>query len=140
MFRHVGIVVNDIEKQLYFYKDLLDLDILYHEIESGYFLNKILKTNKSVIDIYKLGKNNRTIVELLKYQNKDTKVKNNKSLSINGISHFAVTVSDLDFLYKKLLNEKIEFLSKPEINESKTHKVCFCRDYENNFIELVEEL
>jgi catechol 2,3-dioxygenase-like lactoylglutathione lyase family enzyme len=138
MFRHVGIVVNDIEKQLYFYKYLLGLDILYHEIESGYFLNKILKTNKSVIDIYKLGKNNRTIVELLKYQNKDTKVKK-KSLSINGISHFAITVSDIDFLYKNLSNE-IEFLSKPEINESKTHKVCFCKDFENNFIELVEEL
>jgi catechol 2,3-dioxygenase-like lactoylglutathione lyase family enzyme len=139
MFRHVGIVVNDIERQLYFYKDLLGLNILYHEIENGDFLNKILKADKSVIDIYKLGKDNKTIVELLKYQNKDSKVKK-KILSINGISHFAITVSDLDFLYKKLLNEKIEFLSKPEINESKTHKVCFCRDYENNFIELVEEL
>ena len=49
MFRHVGIVVNDIEKQLYFYKDLLGLDILYHEIESGYFLNKILKTNPELV-------------------------------------------------------------------------------------------
>ena len=42
MFRHIGIVVNNIEKMLFFYSEILELEIISDEIESGKFLNKIL--------------------------------------------------------------------------------------------------
>ncbi len=139
MFRHVGIVVKDLNKQLFFYKDLLGLDILYNQIESGYFLEKILNIDNVKIDIYKLGLQNKTIVELLHYEViEDSDLY--KKINSNGITHFAITVDSLEKTYDILKQRGVSFLSEPVINQSCTHKVCFCMDFENNFIELVEEL
>jgi catechol 2,3-dioxygenase-like lactoylglutathione lyase family enzyme len=139
MFRHVGIVVNDIEKQLVFYRDLLGLEILYHEIESGEFLETILDLPEVKIDIYKLGYQGTTIVELLYYIDSISESHYEK-INGNGITHFAITISDLDSVYDNLTINGINFLSKPQVNSQKTHKVCFCKDFENNLIELVQEL
>jgi len=139
MFRHVGIVVKDLDKQLFFYKDLLGLDIMYNQIESGSFLEKILNIDNVEIDIYKLGLQNKTLVELLHYEIiEDTGLV--KKINSNGITHFAITVDSLTKTYDILKKGGVSFLSEPVINQSGTHKVCFCKDFENNFIELVEEL
>ena len=45
MFRHVGIVVNDLDKMIWFYQDLIGLEIIYDKIEEGRFLNHILNSN-----------------------------------------------------------------------------------------------
>jgi len=137
MFRHVGIVVNDVDRQLYFYNKLLGLEIIYSKVESGIFLDEILNNEKLNLPIYKLGKNNVTIVELL-YWGKQRKYE--KKISRNGITHFALTIEDVESIYLKLKKEGVKFLSKPYINLENTHKVCFCQDFEGNYIELVEEL
>jgi catechol-2,3-dioxygenase len=139
MFRHIGIVVCDIEKQLLFYNKLLGLEIMSHEQECGIFLNTILGINDVNIDIYKLGSDGETIVELLLYKDFDSNIKE-KKINQNGLTHFAITVKDLENLYKHLKDNNVSLLSSPCTNEKKTHKVCFCRDFENNLIELVEEL
>ena len=92
------------------------------------------------IDIYKLGSNGKTVVELLHFLDKNKNKSDYKSIDSFGITHFAITVSDIDNLYKNLLLNGVKFISDPQINEKKTHKVCFCEDFESNFIELVEEL
>jgi catechol 2,3-dioxygenase-like lactoylglutathione lyase family enzyme len=137
MFRHIGIVVEDLEKQLFFYKDLLGLEIYYNELEKGEFLNKILKTENTQIKIIKLGKFNKTIVELLKF--KDYFLPNEKrSIKSFGYTHFAITVDNLNKLYLSLKENNVEFLSSPLLNNSGEYLVCFCKDYEGNFIELVQ--
>jgi len=138
MFRHVGIVVKDLEKQLKFYKDLLGLEIYYSQIESGPFLENLIGYTKIKPLIYKLGKNNNTIVELLYFDNYESV--HNKKLINNGITHFALTVENVDDLYIKLKNEDIHFISEPSISDDKKHKVCFCQDYDLNYIELVEKI
>lgn len=141
MFRHVGLVVVDLERQLSFYRDLLGLEIVYHEVESGSFLEKILSLSGVSIEIYKLGRGGQTVVELLKY-NYPEEEPNEREIVFNkpGLNHFALTVSDVDSLYEKLSGVGVRFISEPTVNEMSTHKVCFCRDYESNLIEIVEEL
>jgi catechol 2,3-dioxygenase-like lactoylglutathione lyase family enzyme len=139
MFRHVGIVVKDLDKQLFFYRDLLGLEVLYDELESGFFLDKILNTKGVKIKIYKLGSEGKTLVELLHYENSENTI-SEKKINSNGITHFAITLDNLDKYYEFLKKEGVTFLSEPVTNEKSTHKVCFCTDFENNFIELVEEL
>lgn len=136
MFRHIGLVVNDLEKQLKFYKDLLQLEIYYNETEKGHYLETLLGFKDAKANIYKLGKDKKTIVELLHFS-KDSLVSERK-INECGFTHFAITISNLDQLYDKMKNENIEFVSPPIITEDNKHKVCFCKDYENNFLELVE--
>ncbi len=135
MFRHVGIVVKDLKKQLDFYQEKFDFEIYYHKIESGEFLEHILggKEMKGVeIEIIKLGKNNNIIIELLDFKTQFEKF-NNKIFDL-GYTHFAITVENIDKLVKNI----DDILSEPRINPEGTFKVCFCKDPEGNFIELVE--
>lgn len=138
MFRHIGIVVSDLEKMLFFYKNILELDTISDELEYGVFLNKIIGGENLNARIVKLGKNKQTIVELLYFNQKENT--NSKKLTETGLTHFALTIKDLDSLYLNLLENKIKVISEPQISVNKKFKVCFCLDYENNFIELVEIL
>lgn len=137
MFRHVGIVVHNLEQQLKFYKDLLGLEIYYNKIEQGLYLEKLLGFKDASANIYKLGKNNKVIVELLHFNNKLFNIKN---INERGITHFALTVENLDFIYENMIQQNVAFISEPIVTEDNKHKVCFCKDYEDNFIELVEVL
>lgn len=134
--RHTGIVCKDLNVLLNFYHKILNLDILYHEIEKDDFFREI--TGKKSAEIYKLGKENIIFLELLSFD--DTESSPNKFINNTGITHICLNVSDLNKLYLDLSSKKIIFISKPLVNNSKTAKVCFCYDPEGNLLEFVESL
>jgi len=136
MFRHVGIVVQNMKIMSQFYCDVFNLNILYDEIEEGEFLNTIIGENKAQAHILKLGKDNTNFLELLDYNiSKKSKA---KKIIEHGITHFALTVQNIDVIYNKLLNQNIPIINPPKETKDKTVKVCFCLDPENNLIELVQ--
>lgn len=137
MFRHVGIVVNDLDKMKWFYQDVIGLEILYDKIEDGRFLNHILNSNNKSPRIIKLGQDNKTIVELLYFA--DCKI-NKKNLFDNGYTHFALTIEDGNSLYDKFIKNDLSVINTPIISDEKTVKVFFGMDPENNIIEFVELL
>jgi len=137
MFRHIGIVVNDLDKMVWFYRDLIGLEILYDKIEEGRFLNHILNTNNKSPRIIKLGCDNKTIVELLYFG--DCEI-NEKNLFNNGYTHFALTIEDGNSLYNKFIENGLSVINTPSISDEETVKVFFGKDPENNIIEFVELL
>lgn len=134
--RHTGIVVVDLRKQLEFYRDLLGLEVYYSHVEKGAFLNKILGEAGHRPLIYKLGSGGKNIVELLYFS--DAKRTKSKKLINTGLTHFALTVKKLDELYLLLISKGIKFTHAPEISPDGRHKVSFCRDFDGNYVELVE--
>jgi catechol-2,3-dioxygenase len=128
MFRHVGIVVNDLNKMLWFYQDIIGLEILYDKI-----VNSVNKSPR----IIKLGWENKIIVELLYFGN--CKI-NKKSLFENGYTHFALTIDNVKTLYDKFIDNNLPIINTPTISDEKTVKVFFGSDPENNIIEFVELL
>lgn len=137
MFRHVGIVVNDIDKMLWFYQNILNLEIMYDKIESGVFLNHILNSNDLSPRIIKLGKENNTIVELLYFGRTENKF---QSLFENGYTHFAITVKNCEELYNQIISSNLHVINTPMISDENKVKVFFAKDPENNIIEFVELL
>lgn len=134
--RHTGIVCKNIDVLLNFYHNLLNLDILYHEVENDQFFQKL--TGKKSADIYKLGKENNIFLELLFFE--ETVEQPTKTINDTGITHICLNVLNLDELYFELSNKKINFINEPIVNKSKTAKVCFCYDPEGNLLEFVESL
>ena len=57
-----------------------------------------------------------------------------------GISHIAISVSDIEKVFEVLTLAGAKFLSQPLLSENKKVKVCFCKDVEDNFLEIIEEL
>lgn len=138
MFRHVGIVVNNMQKMKDFYCNVFDLEVLYDEVEQGPFLSHILGC-ESKAHIIKLGKNGKIFLELLDFVGSEFGYY--KGLKDEGITHFAVTVDDADSVYRKAHeNKSYHILNAPRISESGAVKVFFCADPEFNHIEIVQEL
>ena len=138
--RHVGLVVSNIEKALLFYRDLLGLKIQGTSSEKGDFIKSITSIDNVQLNTVKLSADdNSTRIELIEFLSQKPS-KNTTTLSTNGFTHVALTVSDLDELYKKLRKNNITFTSEPKISPNGKLKITFCRDFEGNFLELTEEL
>ena len=140
--RHTGIVVKNLGKSLNFYKNLLGFKIKKRMIESGKATDKLSRLNKTRIETVKMitGKND-DMIELLYFHSHKRKSFDDKyNISRIGISHFAVTVKNLDKLYKKLKRNKIKFVCEPIYSNDGNVKLTFCRAPEGTLIEMVQEL
>lgn len=137
--RHCGIVVSDLKKMVRFYK-LLGFSEVSNDDICGNFIDELIKINKINVKIIKLkSSNNDSIIELLKYKN----LRNSKSKSElyeQGISHLAITVDNIDKTFEILKLHGAEFLTSPLLSPYGNVKVCFCKDIEGNWLEIVEEI
>jgi len=136
-FRHVGIVTTNLKKSLQFYEDILGLKKIKIINENQKLMNKILGLKKCNLKTVKLGLNRKIFLELLYFKNFNQKRKYIKIFS-PGLTHFSITVKNLDKLYYDLKTKKIKFISEPSLSNNNKVKLAFCKSPENIFIELVE--
>jgi lactoylglutathione lyase len=137
--RHTGIVVNDIDKSLYFYRDLLGFEIKKNKVESGEYIDIFLGLKNATVQTVKMSLNDKGMIELLHYKTHKEEPRETKINQI-GCTHIAVTVKDLDDVYSRFTKEGIEFINSPHLSADGLAKVAFCRDPDGFFIELVEEM
>ena len=137
--RHFGIVVKNLDESLSFYKDMLEFEIFKEMDESGIEISTFLGIDNVKVRTIKMKDKLGQIIELLYYD--DASIEQNV-IKINqiGPTHIALSVQDLDSIYKKFLKNNIKFISSPQITSDKFAKVAFCIAPEGTFIELVEEL
>lgn len=139
-FRHVGIVVKDLEKTLHFYRDVLGLAVSKEMDEEGSFVDTILGLTKVKVKTIKMLLPQGGGIELLHYRSPVMPESSSCQIHERGITHFALTVKDLDSQYKRLSQEGVEFIAPPATSPNGYAKVAFCKDPEGNYIELVEVL
>ena len=135
--RHTGIVVDDLKKSLWFYKEKMGFKVFKHMDESGHFIDKILGIRNIMVTTVKMILGNGQMIELLDFSSHK---KNILQRSINDIgpTHLAFTVDNLDRIYSDFTNDGIEFISTPEISQDGSVRVAFCKAPEGTYIELVE--
>ena len=143
-FRHSGIVVDNMNQSLSFYRDLLGYTIVNDADERGEFISAILGLNDVIVRTVKMkpNVNSNSLIELLEFKSHRGDVKSEREYNLFriGPTHVALTIEDLSELYIKMLNTNIEFISKPKISPDGYAKVVFCKAPEGTFIELVEVL
>ncbi len=137
--RHAGIVTDDIEPLLCFYRDLLGFKVKAHDEEGGPFLDAVLGLQGALVTTVKLAAPDGSILELLHYKS-HPRSKAKRVINDIGVSHVAYTVDDVDRDYECLKKEGIEFYSLPQTNPEGTARVVFCEDPKGNILELVQVL
>jgi catechol 2,3-dioxygenase-like lactoylglutathione lyase family enzyme len=137
--RHMGIVVDDLKKSLWFYKEKMGFKVFKHMDESGHFIDKILGIRNIMVTTVKMTLGNGQMIELLNFSSHK---KNILQRSINdvGPTHLAFTVDNIDKFYDDFLHDGVEFISTPKVSEDGSVKVVFCKAPEGTYIELVELL
>lgn len=132
-FRHVCIIIEDIEKSLNFYINLLGFIVTKQQVLEGNYPSTLLGMRDVKLTYIKLQLiGNDTKLELYYFH----KPKYIKHISTN---HFALTVDNLVEEYNKLMLAGVLFLSPPQKAPDSNCMVCFCCDPDMNMIELVED-
>tara|TARA_A100001035_G_C27764844_1_gene493095 strand:+ start:558 stop:986 length:429 start_codon:yes stop_codon:yes gene_type:complete len=135
--RHVGLIVNSIEKSLNLYDSIFGFKPKVDQVESGEFYEHLTGIKNGVARTCKCYAENGSCIELIEYVSHDPKNRY-KGLLSSGFNHIALNVPNLEDVEKKLKNLGINFINPPKFNDTKTAKVAFCEDFEGNLIELVQ--
>jgi catechol 2,3-dioxygenase-like lactoylglutathione lyase family enzyme len=136
--RHIGIVTQNIESSLAFYCDLLGGFVSRKMEESGSFISMVLGRKSVEVTTIKLNlPEGEAQIELLSFLNPRSQGEA-VDLFSNGLTHFALTVNSLDNLHKKMIQRNVPFITEPQLSKDGFAKVCFCRDPNGVYIELVE--
>ena len=134
--RHTGIPVRDLDESLHFYTNL-GFKVVGDESESGKFIDDILGFAECKVRTVKMVCSTGGMVELLYYDNPKS-IFSARRINAIGCGHLAVTVDDVESLYKDLTTRGIKFIGSPASNGKV--KVVFCLDPNGFYLELVEEL
>lgn len=138
--RHTGIYVNDLELMKAFYCEHFDMEAVLHAVEEGAYIDTLLGLNGLRIEIYKLVDSKGGMIELLKCNQSKDAGKKKEMIWETGKMHIALTVNDVERKYRELSQLGTPFLSAPCMAPDGKARVCFCRDPEGNYLELVEEV
>jgi len=137
--RHTGIVTDDLECSLRFYRDLLGFEVTVRNDESGDSLDNMLDLNAVAVTTVKMRTADGQTLELLRFQS-HAKQRLPREICDIGISHVALTTDDLGADYARLLAAGVRFNAPPQLAADGRAKVTFCQAPEGTYIELVEVL
>jgi catechol 2,3-dioxygenase-like lactoylglutathione lyase family enzyme len=135
--RHAGIVTDDLESSLKFYRDLLGFKEVRRMEESNPFIEAVLGIKGVYVTTIKMSDPGGGQIELLHYKS-HLKKRGEREINDIGISHVALTVDDVNQLYEDLKDSGVPFISGPRLSDDGGATVAFCRAPEGTFIELVE--
>ena len=123
-FNHSGFVVKDIEKQIRFYVDVLDLQVI-RTFSSDHQSSQHTGLSNAYRELVFLGKPGKDHMP-------NTHI---------GAAHICFNVENLKEFYEKLCLKGMVFLTEP-ITRKDDHgnsiSICYGRDPEGNWIEFIE--
>ena len=139
--RHIGLVVKNLNLSLDFWCKTLNFKIISDQIEFGINLSKILNIKNVKVRTIKIRDHQKNLLELLYFINpKNKKKKLNLKTNSYGFTHMAVSVKNIDKIYKQLKRKRIKFNSPPQLSENKKVKFTNCKTPEDVFLEIVQPL
>ena len=136
--RHVGIVVKDLAKTTDFWINLIGFKLHIDAKEISPYIDELLGIANPELRTVKLIDENGFIIELLEFVNYPAKDNWEGSLATTGLTHIALTVSDLESLTTKLKENNYKFISEIKKSPNGAVKVVFLRGPEGLMLELVE--
>lgn len=142
--RHAGFVVRNLERSKQFYCGLLGLTIYREEVETGDYIDSLVGIKNVKLAWVKLNLPQGGLLELLEYKSHPDAAVSQKPESAPsnrlGSGHVALTVSNLDELYKTLTAQGYVCNSPPLPGPTGKTKILYAHDPDGIILELVEDL
>lgn len=138
--RHVGLVVNDLDKALKLWCEVLGFKIQRKLLESGEHIDLMIGLKEVKVTTVKLKAKDGCMLELLKFHSHPIKEKwQGKPYSV-GFTHIALTVDNIDNTCKRLKDVGVNVPGPAQISADGQVKVLYVSLPEGALVELVEEL
>lgn len=136
--RHVGIVVQDLELCVNFWKEIFEFEIVVDQIEQSPYIDELLGINNPSLRTVKLSDQNGMIIELLKFSEIQSQENWIGTVTSTGLTHIALEVEDIVDTQKNLENRGYKSISKILESKKNNVKVVFIHGPEKLLLELVE--
>ena len=137
-FRHVGVVVQNLDESLNFWKEVFGLTIAVDNIEVSPYIDELLGLENPELRTVKLEDRKGFILELLKFSTYPDDIRSNQSFTSTGLTHIAINVEDIRSIFAVLKQKGYQELSEILDSPDKKVKVVFFKGPENLLLELVE--
>ncbi|MFC6823617.1 VOC family protein [Halopelagius fulvigenes] len=131
---HVGITVDDLDRSVEFYGDVLGFDVIDRFTVSGDAFATAVGVDGATGRFAHLDADG-VRVELVEYDPAGEDVPT-EEVNHSGAKHLGFAVDDIDSFHESLPSD-VETLSEPQTTESGS-RVCFLRDPESNLVEIIE--
>lgn len=133
--RHTGIVVKDLKKSLHLYQDILGMEKFSEGNLNTDLVKKLYNVDSKLtyVKLKAIEDNNEHLflLELIYYHKKNIEIP-------KTYNHIAFTIYNIQEVYWRLKENEVQVYSAP-IKHNNV-KLMFCRDYDGNLLELVEEI
>lgn len=136
----MGIVVNDLEKNRDFWINTLGFKLHIEALEESPYIDELLAIKDPALKTVKLIDSKGFIIELLKFENYQVGNSWSGDLKTTGLTHIALTVTDLDELVERLIKDNYQTVSDIKVSPNGKVKVVFIKGPESLMLELVQEL
>jgi glyoxylase I family protein len=142
---HIGITVRDMEKAIYFYRDLLGLKVIGDVTFAGDEADILLgEDNVKLRAVYLRSQEDRKSppIELLHFVEPIAKGEPYAGVANPGITEVAFWVKDIEQTYKELRAKGVRFYSAPQLFETDEYKVkaVYFRDPDGTTLELLQNV
>jgi catechol 2,3-dioxygenase-like lactoylglutathione lyase family enzyme len=138
--RHVGIVVQEIEQSIKFWRDHFDFSIFLDQIEEGTFIEHLLNMPDVKVRTVKMIAQDNSLIELLYFFENPDINQWRGNLTTTGLTHLALNISNLNEKIKDLQSEGYKLINQPRKSENGAVLVAFIEGPEGLLIELVEQV
>ena len=135
---HSGVIVLDLQKAVEFYTGAVGLRLKGTFEFGDDSTAQILGYKGARVKSAELVSPDGEMIELLEYVTPEAPRRSSEERSLQGASHLAFKVDDIEQAYESLISKGGKELNPP-VQESPGVKVCYLQDPEGNWIELVEE-
>lgn len=137
--RHTGIVVSNMAKALDFWSAFTGFEIVIDQIEQGPFIDNLLGIENVIVRTVKMKTESGNCLELLEFQSHPLQIPSNLQPNTLGITHIALTVSDLNLTLSNLKSMGYVPFGEPRKSQDEKVKVVYIRVFEGVLLELVQE-
>ena len=140
--RHIGLVVESIDKSLEFYQSVFGFSLKKRAYEDpGEYIESLVGIKGVKVEYAKMEIAEGIILELLQYHSHPSEKPDSFYPSnLHGCSHFALTVDDIDEVYNKLIAYGGHCNSKPLHSPDGNVRVFYAHDPDGIILELVQDL
>ncbi|UCB45547.1 MAG: VOC family protein [Spirochaetota bacterium] len=135
---HVSVGVEDLEKSVKFYTEIMGMEIDYRAYHEGDKISKVVGVDNAVLDIC-VVKKGPCCIELIEYKNKAMRYREHKRQNEPGLIHISFFVTDVDEEYDKIQSLGYESFSPPMVTRENGPKICYFKGPDNVIIELYEK-
>ena len=138
-FFHTGFVVEDLERSVSFYRDVVGLEILREREFAGSEISQVLGYESAHLKMAMLGVHGQKghALELIQYFNPASSGRTTSERSVLGASHLAFHVDDIEGTFQRMIANGARQLNPP-VHVPPNRSACYLQDPDGNWIELLQ--